>query len=295
MQRKTIAIVGFGDLGERLTGLLPPSNWRCVGLRRSANAVPPGVESVAVDLRDADSLRVLERLQPDALVIALSPADRSPAGYHEGFAEAMTGIVAGLGKHRVRHAFFISSTRVYSEASGDWVDESSATADQNSHVMAILLAEQSFLKAIDTGVVLRAGGLYGHGPGPLLKRVAAGNLSPAEPLRYGNRIHRDDVAAFMAAGLAGKLTLDDRIINLVDDAPVALQEMEAWLCTQLGLPYAPVTPATAADTPAHKRIGNARLHATGYTLQYPDYQAGYGAVLHRWIAHSEREDGLDLH
>ncbi|WOJ92414.1 epimerase [Congregibacter variabilis] len=295
MQRKTIAIVGFGDLGERLTGLLPPTSWHCVGLRRSANAVPAGVESIAVDLRDARSLCVLERLQPDAVVVALSPADRSAAGYQEGFAGAMEGIIAGLGEHRPSRAFFVSSTRVYSETAGAWVDESSATADDDPHAKAILLAEQRFLAAIDTGIVLRAAGLYGSGPGPLLKRVAAGTLSPAQPLRYGNRIHRDDVAGFMAAALAGELTLSDRIINLVDDAPAPLQELEAWLCTELGIPYVPPSPATLTQAPAHKRIGNARLHASGYTLQYPDYRTGYGAVLHRWMAHSEREDGLDLH
>ncbi|MDA8962245.1 NAD(P)H-binding protein [Congregibacter sp.] len=295
MQRKTIAIVGFGDLGERLCGVLPPAHWRCVGLRRSANAVPAGVESVSVDLRDAHSLRVLERLQPDALVVALSPADRSAAGYQEGFAEAMAGIIAGLGEHRPSRAFFVSSTRVYSEADGAWIDESGATADEDPHAKAILLAEQRFLEGIDTGIVLRAAGLYGHGPGPLLKRVAAGKLSPTEPLRYGNRIHRDDVAGFMAAALTEELSLDERIINLVDDAPVALQELEAWLCTALGMPYEPPGPLTDAEVPAHKRIGNVRLHASGYTLQYPDYRAGYGAVLHRWMAHSEREDGLDLH
>lgn len=295
MQRKTIAIVGFGDLGARLCGLLPPASWRCIGLRRSANAVPAGVESVAVDLRDAHSLRVLERLQPDALVIALSPADRSATGYQQGFAEAMAGIIAGLGEHRPGRAFFVSSTRVYSEAEGAWVDEGGSTADEDPHAKAILLAEQRFLEGIGTGIVLRAAGLYGNGPGPLLKRVAAGILSPSEPLRYGNRIHRDDVAGFMATALAGKLTLDERIINLVDDAPVALQELEAWFCTQLKMPYQPPSPAMPAETAAHKRIGNARLHASGYTLQYPDYRTGYGAVLHRWMAHSEREDGLDLH
>ncbi|WP_439106493.1 epimerase [Congregibacter sp.] len=295
MQRKTIAIVGFGDLGERLSGLLPPVNWRCVGLRRNANAVPEGVESIAIDLRDAHSLCVLEKLQPDALVITLSPSDRSARGYEAGFADAMSAIVAGLGDRRPDRAFFVSSTRVYSETSGGWVDEESATADQDPHVAAILAAELTFLDAIAGGIVLRAGGLYGQGPGPLLKRVAAGRLTPAEPPRYGNRVHRDDVAGFMAAVLAGTATTDDRLINLVDDAPVALQEMESWLCAQLGMPYDPPSSVATKEVSAHKRIRNGRLRASAYALQYPDYRRGYAAVLHRWMAHSEREDGLDLH
>ncbi|MDP5069306.1 MAG: epimerase [Congregibacter sp.] len=295
MQQKTIAIVGFGDLGERLSSLLFAPKWRCYGLRRTAGAVPAGVEGIAVDLQDARSRRVRERLQPEVLVIALSPEDRSAAGYHAGFADAMAAVVAGLGQHRPERAFFVSSTRVYAEVNGAWVNEDSATAGQDPHVMAILSAERQFLDAIDAGVVLRAGGLYGQGPGPLLKRVAAGKLTPAAPLRYANRIHRDDVAGFMAFGLEDRARLAAPIINLVDDAPVPLQETEAWLCAQLGQAYEPPALDSAPNDIAHKRITNAWLHASGYTLQYPDYRAGYGAVLQRWMAHSEREDGLDLH
>lgn len=301
MPQKTIAMVGFGDLGERLSARLLAHKWRCFGLRRRADAVTAGVEGVAIDLQDARSLQVLEQLQPDALVVTLSPEDRSAAGYEAGFAAAMAGIVAGLGGHQPQRAFFVSSTRVYSEARGAWIDEMSATADGDAHVRAILSAERSFLEAIDKGIVLRAAGLYGNGPGPLLKRIAAGKLSPATPLRYGNRIHRDDVAGFMASALEGAITLDGqasgahRIINLVDDAPVALQEIEAWLCSQLPRPYEPLDAGFAAAPQAHKRIANRSLHASGYALEHPDYRSGYAAVLHRWRSDSEREDSLDFH
>ncbi|EAQ97644.1 NAD(P)H-binding protein [Congregibacter litoralis] len=295
MEKKTIAIIGFGDLGERLSGLLPADTWHCLGLRRTANAVPEGVESIAIDLEDAPSLGVLAQRRPDALVIALSPSDRSAKGYEAGFGDAMAGIVAGLGAHVPERAFFVSSTRVYSEADGGWVDEDSATAEDDPHVAAILAAERAFLDGVENSVVLRAGGLYGHGPGPLLKRVTSGRLTPASPPRYGNRIHRDDVAGFMAAVLQGQATVDATVINLVDDAPVPLQDVEAWLCRELGVPYAPPGPANYGEAPGHKRIRNGRLHRSGYSLQFPDYRRGYAAVLHRWMAHSEREDGLDLH
>lgn len=281
MKQKSIAIVGFGDLGERLSGRLRQGQWRCLGLRRRADAVTAPVEGVPIDLLDPGSLQVLDELRPDVLVVTLSPADRSAAGYQAGFAAAMAGIVAGLGGHQPQQAFFVSSTRVYSEAGGAWIDEASATADQDPHVTAILSAEGSFLRAIDNGIVLRAAGLYGNGPGPLLKRIIAGKLSPAEPLRYGNRIHRDDVAGFMAKAIEGELALGahasgfNSIINLVDDAPVALQEIEAWLCGQLGRPYEPPAADLAGTPIAHKRIANSCLHASGYALEYPDYRSGY--------------------
>jgi nucleoside-diphosphate-sugar epimerase len=292
LEQKKIAIVGFGDLGERLSAALAPQRWRVLGLRRRAHAVPAGVESHAIDLRDPQSLGVLQALAPDALMIALTPAQRSADGYREGFADAMTTIVKGLGGCRPERAFFISSTRVYREDAGGWVDEDSPLDLEDPYARAIIDAEQRLLDALPGAVVLRAGGLYGHGPGPLLKRVAAGKHTPVQPERFSNRIHRDDVAGFICYALETPLT--ERVYNLVDDDPAPIQEVEAWLCGQLGQPYEP-PPGTGPDDAGHKRIANARLRNSGYRLAYPDYRAGYAAVLHRWMAHSEREDSLDLH
>ncbi|MEE4108525.1 MAG: NAD-dependent epimerase/dehydratase family protein [Halieaceae bacterium] len=292
MKHQSIAIVGFGDIGRRLCACLPP-RWRTVALRRRAREVPAGVRGVAVDLRDPASLTCLERLAPDALLITLSPDERSVEGYRAGFAEAMQHIVAGLGEHRPRRAFFLSSTRVYAEADGGWADEDSPLAHDEPFARAIIDAENILLDALASAVVLRAGGLYGNGPGPLLRAVAAGRLRPREPVVYGNRCHRDDVAACLAYLL--EHDPGAALINLVDDGCVSLQEVEAWLCEELHRPYEP--PAAGVDPPAprHKRVRNDRLHATGYALRYPDYRSGYGEVLRQWVNHSEREDGLDFH
>jgi nucleoside-diphosphate-sugar epimerase len=288
MARQSIAIVGFGDLGERLCQRLGEADWQAYGLRRNAAAVPPGVSGVAVDLVRPDSLTVLESLAPDALVVTLSPGQRSVEGYRAGFTGAMQAIVHGLGAHRPRQAFFVSSTRVYAEQSGGWVDEDSAVAGDDPHAAAILAAEALFLDASPSACVLRAAGLYGSEPGFLLRRVAGGELSPREPLRYTNRIHRDDVAGFIAFLLqAGPARLEgQRVVNLVDAAPVAMQEVEAWFCAQLGQRYEPPQAATG-DVPGHKRIRSRVLPGSGYVLAYPDYRSGYAAALRQWLAHSE--------
>jgi len=288
---QSLAIVGFGDIGRRVAQRLP-SSWRAVALRRRAGDVPPGVRGIAVDLTVPESLQCLERLAPEALLITLSPAQRSVEGYREGFDRAMASIIDGLGPHRPRHAFFVSSTRVYAETAGAWIDEEAPLARDGAQAEAIIDAEERFLAGLPGATVLRAGGLYGHGPGPLLRAVAAGRLRPSAPLIYGNRIHRDDLAAFLVHSL--ERDIPDRVINLVDDAPVPQQEVEAWLCRALGRPYDPPPADPRAAAPRHKRIRNARLHRSAYALTYPDYRAGYAGVIARWVEHSEREDGLDL-
>ena len=289
---RSLAIVGFGDIGERVVRRLPPS-WRSVALRRRASEVPVGVRGVAADLGNPETLMALERLAPDALLVTLSPRERSAEAYRAGFTKAMANLLAGLGGHQPTRAFFVSSTRVYAEGGGEWIDETAALAVDRDHARAIIDAENLFLDALPGAFVLRAGGLYGHGPGPLLRSVAAGRLRPIDTPIFGNRIHREDAAGFIAHAL--ETEPPDRVINLVDDGCVPLQEVEAWLCDRLRLPYEPPARSDSTAVPTHKRIRNARLHRSGYRLQYPDYRTGYAQVLRQWIEHSEREDGLDLH
>jgi dTDP-4-dehydrorhamnose reductase len=307
MAQKSIAIVGFGDLGEPLSDVLRASQWRCFGLRRNALAVPAGVEGLAIDLQHAPSLRVLADIRPDVVMIALTPTERSAEGYVRGFSNSMRAIVEGLAGHQPQQAFFVSSTRVYAEAAGGWVDESATLARDDPFAGAIIRAEDALLEALPGALVLRAAGLYGNVPGHLLKRVAAGRLTPRQPLRFGNRVHRDDVAGFIAhtmshmaertialQGPEPGVAFQDpthvfaqRVINLVDQAPVPLQETEAWLCAQLGQSYIPDNGDPGAP-PSGKRVRSTGLAASDYSLQYPDYRAGYAPALHEWHAGSER-------
>lgn len=292
MAEHTAALVACGDLGCRLATLLGPARWRLLGLRRNPGQLPETMEHVPVDLARPETLEVLAGLRPDLLLFTPTPFARSAEGYRAGFAAAANTVVSALAGHQPRLAIMVSSTRVYAEADGGWVDEGSALAVDDPHAAAIIDAEEAFLSRLEGALVLRCAGLYGgDGPGYLLKKVASGQLTAREPPRFGNRVHRDDVAGFMAWCWEDRPA--ERIYNLVDDAPAPIQEVEAWLCRALGRTWEP--PAGSGATVAHKRIGNARWRATGYALRYPDFRAGYGEVLRRWLAHSEREDSLDFH
>lgn len=292
MQRRIVAIAGFGDLGERLAPRLDAAGWTCAGLRRRVERLPPGVQPLAADLARPASLRELTALRPEVLVFMPTPDAPGEAGYRAGFARAAANLVEAVASCPPQRAILVSSTRVYAESAGGWVDEEAPLADDDACARAIIDAERAFLDAFAEPLVLRAGGLYGRGPGHLLRRVAAGQLTAPEPPRYSNRIHRDDMASCLAHAVDGGFGTA-RVVNAVDDVAAPLQDVERWLCEQLGRAYEP--PAAATPGGGHKRVNNARLRAAGVHLDYPDYRAGYGEVLRRWLAHSEREDSLDLH
>lgn len=301
-----LAIVGCGDLGQRVAARLAGESLRITGLRRDPSRLPPGVEGVAADYADPASLAVLETLAPDYLLLTLKPLGRDAAAYAAGFDRATAAVLDGLGKHRPRGILMVSSTRVYAENAGGWVDENSPLNTEDPAALAIIRAEHRLLdpegRAPDrrtpdsrtpdgrtpdsrTSVcVVRSAGLYGSETPRLLPRVASGDFSPASPLRYANRIHRDDLAGLLVhllrAREAGQAW--PPVVNAVDDAPVSQQEVEGWLAQALGMP-APTGDAPESGVQAQgKRCRNRVLHACDYHLMYPDYRSGYRDAIASW-------------
>ncbi|TXS93785.1 NAD(P)H-binding protein [Parahaliea maris] len=273
---RSVLVLGCGDLGIRLAAQLP-ATWRLTGVRRDPTALPPGIQALAADYTQSGSLQSLADLAPDYVVTTLKPTGRDAAGYETGFTRATENLLAGLGGHRPRAVLMVSSTRVYAEHDGGWVDENSPLATGDPAARAIIDAEAELLASGHNASVIRCGGIYGEPQGRLLSRVAGGDVTAAEPLRYSNRIHRDDVAGLLAFLLrqveeGGELA---PVYLGVDNCPAPQHVVEAWLAQQLGVPAT----ATRAPATGHKRCHNQVLSASGYLLRYPDYRSGYAAVL----------------
>lgn len=280
MKGRSLAIVGCGDLGERVAGLLADEDFQVIGLRRDASRLPAGLQGVSVDYSEPASLAVLESLAADYLLLTLKPLGRDAAGYRAGFDAATAAVLAGLGNHRPRGVIMVSSTRVYAEDAGGWIDEDSPLATADPAALAIVHAEQRLLESGLPVCVVRSAGLYGGDSAQLLRRVAEGELCPAAPPRYANRVHRDDLAGLLAHLLRAweQGAEVPRVINAVDDAPVPQHEVERWLADRLGVvDWREV--ARPERQGAGKRCANRRLHALGYRLRFPDYRAGYAERL----------------
>lgn len=284
MARNSLLIVGCGDLGLRLAGLLAPEGWAIGGVRRHPpEAADPGAgvaEWFAADYAEPGSLDFMEQLAPDFIVTTFTPTSMDLQGYRRGFAAGARNVLTGLGRHRPRLSVMVSSTRVYAESDGGWVDESSALTTTDERGLAIVEAERQFLESGHAVSALRCGGIYGAPGGRLLGKIAAGRVAPERPVRYTNRIHRDDCTGFIAhlleRSLSGRSV--EPIYNVVDDDPAPAHEVESWIAGQLGcLPSNGAAPESTGAV-SHKRCRNDLLHTTGYRLRYPDYRAGYGEL-----------------
>ncbi|MDG2271442.1 MAG: epimerase [Halioglobus sp.] len=282
MKNSSLLIVGCGDIGIRTGALLKPQGWAVSGVRRDSSKLPAEIIGYTADYTEASSLDFLAQLKPDFVIVTLNPTDRTGMGYKTGFEIAMSNLISGLGPHRPRHILMTSSTRVFAEASGGWVDEFSPLAQDDVCARAIIAAEQLLLTSRHSASVVRFAGIYGASGGRFISRIRRGELCPLRPVRYTNRIHRDDCAGFLAHLLqlvdAGE-TLEPLYIG-VDDEPAPRYEVEAWLADAMGLESLATGEVLAGrGTDGHKRCRNDALHNSAYELLYPNYKRGYSTLL----------------
>ena len=215
------------------------------------------------------------------MLATFNPADRSVAGYRAGFLDGARNLLDALGDHRPRRILFVSSTRVFAESDGGWVDESSVLSTEDERAALIADAEKAMLDSGHYVSIIRFSGIYGNPGGYLVSRVARGEFSPAASPVWGNRIHRDDCAGFLCHLLRTAISggeLDPVYVGS-DDKPTLRREVEEWLARELGVDPGGEAGGGPRDAAIGKRCRNELLHASGYSLRYPDYRSGYRAVL----------------
>src|SRR5262249_35295810 len=131
----------------------------------------------------------------DVVVYAASPAGRDDAFYRTAYVEGLRNLLAALTARgqKPRRTIFVSSTAVYGQTRGEWVDETSPTQPTHSWGKRLLEAEALLRESGLSGVVLRLGGIYGPRRTRLVDEVRQGRAAVARGgPRYTNRIHRED-------------------------------------------------------------------------------------------------------
>jgi nucleoside-diphosphate-sugar epimerase len=276
MHEQQILIAGCGDVGSTLGLSLIAAGHKVRGLRRTINQLPAGIQGIAGDLADPASLKgKLGRC--DILVYCAAASRHDEAGYRSAYVDGLANVLAAL-PERPHHLLFTSSSGVYHQADGSWVNESSPTEPARFSGRIMLEAEQQALNSgIDTTLV-RFSGIYGPGRNHLINQVRSGLGAPLEPAHYSNRIHRDDCAGVLQH-LIG-LRLQNRPLHSLylasDDEPATLHDVMQWLASELGVS---IRETASARRTGSKRCENARLRASGYRFLYPDFRSGYRAVL----------------
>jgi len=291
--RRTVLIAGCGYVGGALAHRLvttPGAATEVWALRRRPRPLGSAIHTLAADLTDRSALRqALAPLPPLDTVFYTTAADgREDAAYRAAYVTGLDNLLTtltALGR-TPRQLLYTSSTSVYGQQGGEWVDEDSPTEPEHFTGQRLLEGEALLRGGPCPATVVRFGGIYGPGRTRLIDQVRRGEArspatAPGEAPLYSNRIHRDDCAGV----LHHLLTLDpaeraDLYLG-VDDDPAPLKDVLGWLAERLEAPEVPMALAPAAGRRGrgNKRCRNQRLRASGYAFLFPTFREGYGGLL----------------
>lgn len=268
-----LLIVGCGYLGQRIV-----RQWCGVGRIFALTRNRPdelralGAIPIVGDVLDAASL---ERLPPVGAVVYAVGLDRTTGhSMHDVYVHGLTNVLEALtGAPRIA---YVSSTSVYAQQGGEWVDETAATEPVDESGRIVLKAEATLRAKRPDAIILRSAGIYG--PGRLLRRATA--LHSAEPIaadpdRWLNLIHVEDAANAVRTAL--ERGPNGTTYNVADDRPPTRREFYSELARLLGAPMPVFVPG--ADK-TNRRIVNRKMkNELGVSLRYPSFVEGLQGTL----------------
>lgn len=285
-------VFGHGYSAGYLTPLLRDRGWRVTGTTRDdpdrirrAGAQPliwPGQEA---PLREAIA-------RADAILVSVAPgASGDPV---------LTAFRDDLARARPRWLGYLSTTGVYGDRKGGWVDEDAALDASTTRGQARVRAEadwQALARAHGLPLhIFRLAGIYGPGRGPFRKLREGTARRIVKPGQVFSRIHVEDIARALLASVENPQP--GAVYNLCDDEPAPPQDVIALAARMMGAPVPPEEDfATAQLSPMarsfyadSKRVRNRRMkEGLGLDLRYPDLQSGLQAILE---AETGQQDAL---
>ena len=283
-----VLIIGCGYVGIAAGSELARLGHQVTGLRRQPGASPAlaaaAIRQLTGDVTDEASLAALA---PDFDWVVNCVASTSSGGaeeYRRVYLEGTRNVCRWLARAGIRKYVYTSSTGVYAQNDGSWVDETCPAEPASPTGKVLAETEEELMRAHrETGfpaVVLRVAGIYGPGRGYYLRQLQSGEARiEGNGERFVNMVHRDDVAGAIIAALErGK---PGTVYNVCDEEPVSQAELYGWLAKRLGAPVPPSVPASAVGSGrrgvTNKRITSRRLQEQlGYRFRYPTYREGYG-------------------
>ncbi|SIO48728.1 Nucleoside-diphosphate-sugar epimerase [Rhodovulum sp. ES.010] len=272
----TLLSIGHGYSAQALAARLCPG-WRVIGTTRDA-AKAAALRAAGVEPLVWPGTDLAPAL--DRATHLLSSVPPGPQG-DPVVAELEAQLRAA---DHLEWVGYLSTTGVYGDHDGGWVDESTPLSPTTSRGQARVAAEAAWAALGLPLHIFRLAGIYGPGRSPL-DRVRAGTARRiVKPGQVFSRIHVEDIAQVLAASMARPRP--GAVYNVADDEPAPPQDVIAFAARMLGRPLPPETPFEEADLSPmarsfyaeSKRVANNRIKAElGVHLRHPDYRTGLAA------------------
>jgi nucleoside-diphosphate-sugar epimerase len=245
--------------------------------QRSLEFSDIGLHPLILDTTDPVSLEQLQQQSFDTVVVAVGMDRSRYDSVHHVYVGGLENVLKNLSED-IGQLIYVSSTGVYGDFGGEWVDESSPTDPQRDGGKACLEAEQLLQSSrfSDRATVLRMSGLYGNERVPTKSAVESKQWNKLSATGYLNLIHVDD--AVSAVCIAADQNLVGETFLVSDSNPTLRREYYQFLADKFELgpiPWANVAPDPNSRGSSSKRISNRKfLEQTGLELKHPDFRSG---------------------
>lgn len=278
---KRLLSIGHGFSARALATRLVPEGWHIVGTTRSvdkADAIAKtGVEPLVWPGGD---LTPLVSEFPNILISA------APGPHGDPVLEQLRDTIAGAAPV-LRWVGYLSTTGVYGDHAGGWVDERTPLSPTTARGKARVEAEAAWrgIPALPLHI-FRLAGIYGPGRGPFAKVREGSARRIIKPGQVFSRIHVEDIAT--ALDLSLNAPSAGAIYNMCDDDPAPPEDVIAYAAQLLGKPVPPavafedaeMTPMARSFYAESKRVRNDLIkQQLGWEPRFPDYRSGLSAML----------------
>ena len=283
-----LLLFGLGYTGTAIAALAAKAGWRVAATSRAPDRLTPptAVELIAFDDAAAHIARATHVLQT-------APPDERGDPALARYGEMLAGAPA------LRWAGLLSTTGVYGDRAGGWVDEDTTPMPTGPRGARRLEVENQWRAAFARCSVdlFRVAGIYGPGRSPFAEiRAGRARLVGKPGHRFG-RIHRDDIAQAVLAAMSQDRAPGARVLNLTDNEPVESAEATAEAARLLGLPQPKLVPFEQARQSMsamgrsfwaeNRQVASRKTQsALGISWRYPTYREGLRAILEQ-----ERAEG----
>ena len=275
MSTQNFLIIGQGDIGLPVTNKLAQDGWNVTGLARGARHDYALDDQATFMQADALTLTAAQLQDFTHIAIIVTPDEYSTSGYNHSYLAINQHFAAFADKlTNLERVVFISSTGVYGQDNGEWIDENTVPMTPKRDASKVILqAEQALQQGLgDRAVIIRPSGIYGRERLMRLRKVQEQHKEPVAAEHWSNRIMDRDLVNI----IANVLTCDapKPMYLATDYLPVTTFELTTWLSKQVG-----------ENPPA---IDNEKTEVTGKRLHsniplawldYPDWQLGYTDIL----------------
>ncbi len=264
----SILLIGCGDIGLAVAYALKEKGYDVAALKRNPPKDKDGIQYIKADITDKKSLENLNKDYAQVLYI-VSPDSSVESAYKSVFDEGLTNALEYFSQSSFT---FISSTVVYGQTSGEWVDESSIMIEGNMRSKVLLRAEALVSMKQEDNTIIRLSGIYGRGGNRILKKLQAEEAFPFQPPYYTNRIHKEDCVGVIVFIMIEKFKrqLEEQVYIATDSNPLSMYEVASLVALENTLP-SPEKKYLEKDANQNKRISNKRIIALGYRFKYPSF------------------------